>query len=169
MMETSKKPTLSGNETVLMVGNIDEETFPQSQQPENSSTQDGSSEEISVYNPQEQKRVLHYYSRLARSFHFPCLAASTYLPAPNPLVKDLNATASTINTPITVYIVVRGIAPTFIGSISDKNGRWPTFMICYVIYLGANIGLVAEQLLGVASTSLLARFWSLPQLYCHGQ
>lgn len=42
-------------------------------------------------------------------------------------------------------------------------------MTCYVIYLGANIGLVAEHLLGVASPSLLARFWSLPQLYFHGQ
>jgi hypothetical protein len=38
MMETSKKPKLSGNEAALMVGNIDEETSPQSQQPENSSS-----------------------------------------------------------------------------------------------------------------------------------
>jgi hypothetical protein len=79
-METSKNPTLSGSEAVLMVGNIDEETSPQSQQPENSSTQDGSSEELSVCNPQEQKRVLHYYSRLARAFIFP---VSQHLP-PSP-------------------------------------------------------------------------------------
>jgi MFS family permease len=97
------------------------------------------------------------------------LSRSIYLPALNPLAKDLNSTASTINTSITVYIVFRGIAPTFIGSISDKNGLRPAFMIRYVTYLGANIGLVAEQLLGVASPSLLASFWSLPQLYCPGQ
>lgn len=77
--EMSKKPTMSGNEAALMVGNIDE-TSPQSQRPENSPTQDGSSEELFVYNPQEQKRDLHYYSRLVRSFHFSCLAASASQP-----------------------------------------------------------------------------------------
>ncbi|KAH8746727.1 major facilitator superfamily domain-containing protein [Hyaloscypha finlandica] len=111
---------MSGNEAALMVGNIDE-TSPQSQRPENSPTQDGTKKRSSLlFSPRSQLSFL--------------LSRSICLPAPNPLVKDPNATASTINTSITVYIVVRGIAPTFIGSISDKNGRRPTFMTCYNTY-----------------------------------
>jgi hypothetical protein len=47
---------------------------------------------------------------------------SIYLPALNPLAKDLNATASTINISITLYIVVRGIAPTLLEAFPTKMG-----------------------------------------------
>jgi multidrug resistance protein len=44
-----------------------------------------------------------------------------------------------------VWACPRGLAPTFIGSISDKNGRRPAYMICFVIYRGANIGLTLQD------------------------
>ena len=44
-----------------------------------------------------------------------------------------------------VWACPRGLSPTFIGSISDKNGRRPAYMICFVIYLGANIGLTLQD------------------------
>jgi MFS family permease len=33
----------------------------------------------------------------------------------------------------------------FIGSFSDKNGRRPAYFICFIIYLGANIGLALQS------------------------
>jgi MFS family permease len=44
-----------------------------------------------------------------------------------------------------VYILIQGLPRTFIGSISDKNGRRPAFLICFVLYLGANIGLALQK------------------------
>ena len=41
--------------------------------------------------------------------------------------------------------IFQGIAPTFIGSISDETGRRPSYLICFVIYLGANIGLALQS------------------------
>src|SRR5271170_6640744 len=41
--------------------------------------------------------------------------------------------------------IFQGIAPTFIGSISDETGRRPSYLICFVIYLGANIGLALQN------------------------
>jgi MFS family permease len=41
--------------------------------------------------------------------------------------------------------VFQALAPTFIGSISDKNGRRPAYLICFIIYLGANIGLALQD------------------------
>lgn len=72
------------------------------------------------------------------------VSASIYYPALNSLASDLNVTVSTINLTITVYMVCQGLAPTFIGSISDRNGRRPAYMICFMIYLSANIGLACR-------------------------
>jgi multidrug resistance protein len=41
--------------------------------------------------------------------------------------------------------IFQGLAPAFIGSLSDESGRRPSYIICFVIYLGANIGLALAQ------------------------
>jgi MFS family permease len=46
---------------------------------------------------------------------------------------------------LTTTQIFQGIAPTFIGSISDETGRRPSYLICFVIYLGANIGLALQN------------------------
>ncbi|CZR61602.1 related to MFS transporter [Phialocephala subalpina] len=72
------------------------------------------------------------------------ISGSIYYPALNPLAADLRVEVSTINLTITVYMIFQGLAPTFIGSISDKNGRRPAYLICFVLYLSANIGLALQ-------------------------
>jgi MFS family permease len=46
---------------------------------------------------------------------------------------------------LTATQIFQGIAPTFIGTISDETGRRPSYLICFVIYLGANIGLALQN------------------------
>jgi MFS family permease len=36
---------------------------------------------------------------------------------------------------------MQGLAPAFIGGFSDEAGRRPSYVICFVIYIAANIGL----------------------------
>ncbi|KUJ19089.1 MFS transporter [Mollisia scopiformis] len=72
------------------------------------------------------------------------ISASIYYPALDPLAADLHVKVSTINLTITVYMIFQGLAPTFIGSISDKNGRRPAYLICFFLYLCANIGLALQ-------------------------
>ena len=36
---------------------------------------------------------------------------------------------------------MQGIAPAFVGGFSDSSGRRPTYFICFIIYVAANIGL----------------------------
>ena len=36
---------------------------------------------------------------------------------------------------------MQGLAPAFVGGFSDSSGRRPTYIICFVIYAAANIGL----------------------------
>ena len=37
--------------------------------------------------------------------------------------------------------IFQGLAPAFIGSLSDETGRRLSYIVCFIIYIGANIGL----------------------------
>lgn len=64
--------------------------------------------------------------------------------------------------------IFQGLAPTFVGSISDDIGRRPVYLVCFVLYLGANIGLALQhnyaalfvlrclQSAGISGTAVLA-------------
>ena len=41
--------------------------------------------------------------------------------------------------------IFQGIAPTFVGSFSDSAGRRPAYIACFIIYIGANIGLALQN------------------------
>lgn len=41
--------------------------------------------------------------------------------------------------------IFQGLAPTIIGGVSDGVGRRPAYVLCFVIYLGANIGLALQN------------------------
>lgn len=41
--------------------------------------------------------------------------------------------------------IFQGIAPSFVGSISDAKGRRPAYICCLTLYLGANIGLALQN------------------------
>ncbi|CAM1510918.1 Fc.00g084310.m01.CDS01 [Cosmosporella sp. VM-42] len=71
---------------------------------------------------------------------FSPLTAQIYFPALTAIADDLNVTASKINLTVTTYMVFQGITPMFIGSLADSGGRRPAYIICFVIYIGACIG-----------------------------
>lgn len=90
------------------------------------------------------------------------LSSSIYLPALDTIARDMSVSVPLINLTITTYLVqlsslhvtmyrancrqiFQGLAPSFIGSFSDAHGRRPAYIIAFVIYLGANIGLVIQD------------------------
>ncbi|KFA75748.1 hypothetical protein S40288_04984 [Stachybotrys chartarum IBT 40288] len=72
---------------------------------------------------------------------FSPLSAQIYLPALTPIAEDLHVTNAQVNLTITTYMILQGIVPMFIGSLADSGGRRPAYVICFVIYIAANIGL----------------------------
>ena len=72
---------------------------------------------------------------------FSTLTAQTYLPALKVLADDFNVSVSKINLTVTTYLVFQGITPMFIGGFADRLGRRPAYIICFTIYIAANIGL----------------------------
>ena len=72
---------------------------------------------------------------------FSPLSANIYFPALNALSKDLKVSNELINLTLTTYMIFQGLAPTIFGDLADMAGRRPAYIISFVIYIGANIGL----------------------------
>ncbi len=75
------------------------------------------------------------------SAFFSPLTAQIYLPALTVLAQDFNVSNSQINLTVTTYMIFQGVTPMFIGGLADTAGRRPAFVICFIVYIAANIGL----------------------------
>ncbi|KUI54971.1 Quinidine resistance protein 2 [Cytospora mali] len=82
------------------------------------------------------------------SAFFSPLTAQIYYPALNILQQDFHVSSSQINLTVTTYMIFQGITPMFIGGFADTAGRRPAYVICFVIYIGANIGVALCQTYG---------------------
>lgn len=78
------------------------------------------------------------------SFFSP-LSANIYFPALNSLSRDLKVSNAMINLSLTTYMIFQGLAPTVFGDLADMTGRRPTYILGFIIYIGANIGLALQN------------------------
>ncbi|KAF2002539.1 MFS general substrate transporter [Amniculicola lignicola CBS 123094] len=90
-----------------------------------------------------EKRFMAFVISFAALFS--PLSSTIYLPALNPLANDLHVSPSKINLSITTFMIFQGLAPAFIGAFSDAEGRRPAYLLCFVIYIAANIGLALQD------------------------
>ncbi|KAK5111990.1 hypothetical protein LTR62_004524 [Meristemomyces frigidus] len=72
------------------------------------------------------------------------LGASTFYPALDVLAQDLHVTPTLINLSLTTYMIAQGIAPSIIAGMSDNSGRRLSYIICFVIFIVANVGLALQ-------------------------
>ena len=92
---------------------------------------------------QHQKNLIIFMVALG-SFFSP-LSANIYFPALNALARDLQVSNGLINLTLTSYMIFQGFAPTIFGDLGDMTGRRPAYIIGFVIYIGANIGLALQN------------------------
>jgi multidrug resistance protein len=90
-----------------------------------------------------QKRMIVVVASLG-GFISP-LTTNIYFPALNTIAADLGVSISALNLTITTYMIFQGLAPSFIGSFADNQGRRPAYLIGFVIYIGSNIGLAINN------------------------
>ncbi|EXJ93733.1 hypothetical protein A1O1_02126 [Capronia coronata CBS 617.96] len=96
----------------------------------------------SVFSP-NQKRFIVFMAAWA-GFFSP-VSGNIYLPALNPLARDLHVSDTLINLTLTSYMIFQGLAPAFFGDFADAAGRRPAYAVCFVIYIAANIGLALQN------------------------
>jgi multidrug resistance protein len=72
-------------------------------------------------------------------------SANIYFPALNPLAQELDVSNTLINLTLTSYMIFQGLSPTIFGDLADMAGRRPAYILAFIIYLGANIGLALQN------------------------
>lgn len=81
----------------------------------------------------------------ALSAFFSPLTAQIYFPALNVVAQAFDVSTSQINLTVTTYMIFQGVTPMFIGGFADTGGRRPAYVVCFVVYIGANIGVALCQ------------------------
>lgn len=86
-----------------------------------------------------QKTIITILVSLASVFS--PISATIYVPALPTIAKDLNVSISLINLSVTSYMIFQGLSPSLWGSLTDVLGRRPVYLITFVVYIGACLGL----------------------------
>ncbi|KAK1759157.1 putative transporter AQR1 [Echria macrotheca] len=73
------------------------------------------------------------------------MTANIYFPALNPIAADLGVSVGLINLTLTTYMVMQAIAPPLVGDLGDTAGRRPAFIVCFSIYVVANLALALQH------------------------
>ncbi|UKZ57914.1 hypothetical protein TrVGV298_011775 [Trichoderma virens] len=102
-------------------------------------------ESLAVYSiyTQRQKAFIVFMSGLG-GFFSP-LSANTYLPSIPSLSDYLGVSPSLMNLTVTAFLIFQGLAPSFYGDLADIAGRRPAYLISFIIYIAANIGLASQS------------------------
>lgn len=72
---------------------------------------------------------------------FSPFTTSIYFPAISEIASALGVSITDVNLTITSYMICQGLAPSFISAIADEHGRRPAYVVGFVFYLAANLGL----------------------------
>ncbi|KAI9337094.1 major facilitator superfamily domain-containing protein [Pilaira anomala] len=76
---------------------------------------------------------------------FSAFSSNIYYPAVNLIEDDLHITETMVNLTITMYMIFKGVSPSFWGSLADNIGRRPVYIVTFFIYLGSCIGLACTN------------------------
>ncbi|RDW92715.1 MFS transporter [Aspergillus mulundensis] len=90
-----------------------------------------------------QKRYIVFSASWA-GFFSP-VSSQIYFPALNSIADDLGVTGALINLTLTSYMIFQGLSPMFVGDFADRAGRRPAYLVCFLIYIAANIGLALQD------------------------
>ncbi|EEQ41351.1 hypothetical protein CLUG_05479 [Clavispora lusitaniae ATCC 42720] len=69
------------------------------------------------------------------------ISNSIYYPALPVISQEFHETSEMVNLSLVAYLLCQGIAPTFTSNFADSFGRRPTIVACFLVYIGACVGL----------------------------
>ena len=90
-----------------------------------------------------QKRYIVFMAACAGLFS--SLSANMYFPALNTLSAALHISDELIALTLTSYMIFQGLAPTIYGDLADMTGRRPAYVLGFVIFIAANVGLALQH------------------------
>ncbi|KAF5574099.1 quinidine resistance 1 [Fusarium pseudocircinatum] len=76
------------------------------------------------------------------------MSPSMYYPALPTVASDLVVSITDVNLSVATFMILQGIAPTFVGTLSDSSGRRLAYIACFSIFPAANIALALQNTYG---------------------
>ncbi|KAF2215729.1 hypothetical protein CERZMDRAFT_35150 [Cercospora zeae-maydis SCOH1-5] len=73
------------------------------------------------------------------------MASQIYYPSLNEIARDLHVSNEEVNLTMTMYLIMQGLAPSFVSDLSDNRGRRPTYLACLFLFMGATLGLALQN------------------------
>jgi MFS family permease len=98
-------------------------------------------EPYSVFTPSQKALIVAIISTAAV---FSGLSSHMYFPAIPTIAKDPSV-SELINLTVTSYLIFQGLSPSIWGAFADVHGRRVIYILTFIIYLGACIGLAETK------------------------
>ncbi|KAF2433625.1 hypothetical protein EJ08DRAFT_647304 [Tothia fuscella] len=76
---------------------------------------------------------------------FSPLSANIYFLALTAISTGYYVTPTVVNLTLTCYVILQDLAPTFFGDLADMTGRRPVYLISFVTYTAACIGIALQH------------------------
>ncbi|KAK3339022.1 LOW QUALITY PROTEIN: major facilitator superfamily domain-containing protein [Neurospora tetraspora] len=73
------------------------------------------------------------------------MTANIYFPVLDAVATDLSVSISKANLTLTTYMIMQAFSPTLYGDFGNAAGRRPAFIISFLVYIAANLGLALLQ------------------------
>ena len=135
-------PRLSESSDQSRIDRIETATEGVEESPNITTTVSSRSPPHSVFTLAQKRYITFMVSWAA---FFSPLSGNIYFPALTSLAQDLNVSIELVNLTITSYLIFQGLSPTIFGDFADMAGRRPAYIIAFIIYIGANIGLALQN------------------------
>lgn len=140
-MASEERPPRSANTTATSMtfaaSSDDDDT------PDEESNPDSTASSIYSVFSKNQKRFIITMTSFA-AFISP-VSSQIYLPAMSVIADQYHATTSQINLTVTTYMIIQGLAPSFMGNFADIGGRRPAYILAFTIYALSNLGLALQN------------------------
>ncbi|KAI8061547.1 major facilitator superfamily domain-containing protein [Gilbertella persicaria] len=77
------------------------------------------------------------------------LTSSIYVPAIDQVRQSFNASNTSINATISLYVFIMGLAPLLWASLSERHGRRTVYLLATILYVGSTIGCALSNSVGL--------------------
>lgn len=143
LQSADSSSSLDDENTIYTATTSDEKLAKPTEEAQGHAQAQASAQPIYSIYTRQQKIFIVFMSGLG-GFFSP-LSANTYLPSVPGLSVDLGVSVSLMNLTVTAFLIFQGLAPSFYGDLADRAGRRPAYLISFIIYVAANIGLATQS------------------------
>ncbi|KAI1472167.1 MFS general substrate transporter [Daldinia caldariorum] len=99
-------------------------------------------EPYSIFDKRQKALIVLVVSTAAT---FSGFASNIYFPALPTIAHDLDISIELVNLTVTSYLIFQGLAPSLWGPISDVKGRKIAYVLTFLVFLGACVGLAETK------------------------